>query len=102
MIPIVIYISSAPRPAPLRTRDTNRLNPGNNRGVRNVSMSATTTGDVSSKWKCRTVTIDVTANRRQLVADARRPEAILTSRYYVDVCSSSTRPDVKPRLYHIS
>ena len=37
-IPVDTHISSAQRPAPLRTRFTNRLNPEDNKGVRNVPL----------------------------------------------------------------
>ena len=38
VIPAVAYVTSARRPAALRTRYTNRLNPENNGGVRNVPL----------------------------------------------------------------
>jgi len=38
VITVVACISCARRPAPVRTRHTNRLNPENNRGVRNVPL----------------------------------------------------------------
>ena len=45
VIPVAACISSVRRRAPLRMLDTNRLNPGNNRRVRNVPVRCRATAD---------------------------------------------------------
>jgi len=44
VIPLVTFISSARRPAPLRMRYTNHLDPENNKGIRNVPLAELRTG----------------------------------------------------------
>jgi len=38
LMPVVTYVSCARPPAPLRARYTNRLDPEDNRGIRNVPL----------------------------------------------------------------
>jgi len=79
------HISSARRPAPLRTRYTNRLNPGNNVGVRNVALllqivDASPRNDLDRRhisidqqcWTCFRRHISMTNAGRELIAGQGR------------------------------
>ena len=69
--PVVTHISSARPPAPLRTRHTNRLNPGNNEAVRCVQLPHVTRNRASgakiyfvvSPWRNTDVTPEICVTR---------------------------------------
>ena len=91
----VTYSSCARRPAPLRTRYANRLNPENNRGVRSVPLpwrctwQLTTRGSAASNWCFAVISCEVlsTATTSGLL---RSRDEMATITAWLKSCSQRT------------